>query len=569
MTQTEDPFMRLSKAPPEPPPGLLDGAECFAPNNLGDEGQLALIAHADGDLRPAIPLDWIAPSAINPRTVFEESALEELAQNIRIVGVLQPILVRPISTPPPHAPLAQFSIVAGERRWRASRLAGCPTIPCLVRTEMDDKTARLLAFTENWQRADLNPMEKARSLSALIGEGYTQEELAAKLSMSRSTLANTVRLLKLPPEVQMLLAEGRLSMSHALPLLRYADDPEAVSQIAQAVVDDSLPSRLLEAREWTGRLADILTAHGLPNGKPEAPAVPALDLEEPVPADKLAASFAADEPPMGFVAASELTEMEEDVNDVETEQAELRPAATGEPRAGDFGGAASAQYQQPAAENVGADRRSAESAARVDDNAPGVPTAAVRPADPAPDRAAETAREAITPASVEAQAAALSITSTLEAAIAGDEDEQPASAVHGQSTEDAETTDNHAPPARLDSAESVLPVARPQTAAGIVPRDGTPAPAPASVGSAPAAKPPMISCMLPENEYDWMLDHDFTPATVIARLRELEEAQEPAGNVLRLDDRYWKRLNRMAEQNELAPRDILQNLIDNAYADLP
>lgn len=77
----------------------------------------------------------------------------------------------------------------------------------------------------------------------------------------------------------------------------------------------------------------------------------------------------------------------------------------------------------------------------------------------------------------------------------------------------------------------------------------------------------MINCLLPEDEYDWMLDHDFTPATAIARLRELEEAQEPAGNVLRLSDRNWQRLVQMAEQNELAPHDILQNLIDRAYAD--
>lgn len=158
-----------------------------------------------------IPLDLIAPNPYQPRLIFDVEALQELANSIAVHGVIQPILVVPAE----HG----YQLVAGERRVQASRMAGLQTIPAQIR-EYDDRTILALALVENVQRAELDPIEKAKALRRLKVEfGATQEELAHEVGMSRSQLANLIRLLDLPDSVQAQIQAGQLTMGHAKVLL--------------------------------------------------------------------------------------------------------------------------------------------------------------------------------------------------------------------------------------------------------------------------------------------------------------------------------------------------------------
>lgn len=159
-----------------------------------------------------IRISQIEPNADQPRKSFDEEALTDLSESIRTHGVLTPLLVR-------RLPSGSYQIIAGERRWRAARMAGLNKLPAIVR-EADDRLATELALIENLQREDLNPVEIADGYRALVEEyGLTQEEVAARVGRSRPAVANTMRLLALPSSILIMLSEGRLTEGHARSLL--------------------------------------------------------------------------------------------------------------------------------------------------------------------------------------------------------------------------------------------------------------------------------------------------------------------------------------------------------------
>ena len=179
-----------------------------------------------------LALAEVRPNPEQPRQVFSEEALAELADSIRAQGVLQPILVRPVSP----SGESRYEIVAGERRWRASQLAGQRTIPALVR-EMSAEQALAIALIENLQRADLNPMEEAAGFKELRDRfGLSQDEIAARVGKSRSAVANTLRLFNLPAEIQEDLYGGRLTQGHARPLLA-VEDQGALLRLRQCILE--------------------------------------------------------------------------------------------------------------------------------------------------------------------------------------------------------------------------------------------------------------------------------------------------------------------------------------------
>lgn len=184
-----------------------------------------------------LPLDFIVPNRANPRRSFDADQLEELTNSIREKGVMSPLLVRPTDDP------NIFEIIAGERRWRASQRAGLHDVPVIVR-DVNDKEALELAIIENVQRADLNPLEEAMGYGQLIEQfDYTQQDLAQVIGKSRSHVANTLRLLKLPEDVRSMVASGTLTAGHARTLIT-AEDPAG---LARRIVDGGLSVREAEA----------------------------------------------------------------------------------------------------------------------------------------------------------------------------------------------------------------------------------------------------------------------------------------------------------------------------------
>jgi len=185
-----------------------------------------------------IPIELIVRNPDQPRRAFGDAEIEELAASIREKGVLQPVLVRP--TPGVES---QFQLVAGERRWRAAQKAGLRSLPALVR-ELDDLQVLEIAIVENVQRTDLNPLEEALGYRALMDKfGRTQEAVAQVVGKSRPHVANALRLLNLPAEVQAMLADGRLSTGHARAIVG-SPDPLA---LAKQIVDRGLNVRETEA----------------------------------------------------------------------------------------------------------------------------------------------------------------------------------------------------------------------------------------------------------------------------------------------------------------------------------
>lgn len=184
-----------------------------------------------------VPIDRIRANPTQPRRDFPSEALEELAQSIRLRGVLQPVILRPLAND------GGYELVAGERRWRAAQLAQLHKIPAIIRT-LDDVEVLEIAIIENVQRADLNPIEEAAGYAQLIERfGHTQEHVAEALSKSRSHITNLLRLLKLPDVVQAHVREGRLSAGHARALITMADPVAASKQI----IDRNLSVREVEA----------------------------------------------------------------------------------------------------------------------------------------------------------------------------------------------------------------------------------------------------------------------------------------------------------------------------------
>ncbi|MDX2074168.1 MAG: ParB/RepB/Spo0J family partition protein [Alphaproteobacteria bacterium] len=173
-----------------------------------------------------VPHTRLHPGQFQPRTHFDEGALTELAESIQKNGIMQPIIVRPGAG-------SKLEIVAGERRWRAAKLAGLETVPVIIR-EISNKQALELALVENIQRRDLGPLEEALGYQRLIEEfDYTQEELAGTVGKSRSHIANLLRLLSLPDEVKTMLEKGELTMGHARALLTSENPVELARQIAK------------------------------------------------------------------------------------------------------------------------------------------------------------------------------------------------------------------------------------------------------------------------------------------------------------------------------------------------
>lgn len=185
-----------------------------------------------------LPVERIQRGQYQPRRDIEPEALEELAESIKAQGVMQPIIVREIGP-------QKYEIIAGERRWRATQLAGLDTIPALVR-ELSDETALAMALIENIQREDLNSMEEAIALHRLQTEfELTQQEIATAVGKSRSTVANFLRLMSLPKETQVLLERGDIEMGHAKALLGLPQDQQAAA--ARWVVAKGLTVRETEA----------------------------------------------------------------------------------------------------------------------------------------------------------------------------------------------------------------------------------------------------------------------------------------------------------------------------------
>jgi ParB family transcriptional regulator, chromosome partitioning protein len=196
-------------------------------------------APADGSYFAELPLDAITPNRRQPRREFDPDAMAELVESVSQVGLLQPVVVRPL------ADGKRFELVMGERRWRASRQAGLAVIPAIVRRTPDDQMLRD-ALLENLHRADLNPLEEAGAYQQLLDDfGCTHEELATRLGRSRPQISNTLRLLRLSPPVQRRVAAGVLSAGHARALLAVSDSATQ-DRLAGRVVAEGLSVRALE-----------------------------------------------------------------------------------------------------------------------------------------------------------------------------------------------------------------------------------------------------------------------------------------------------------------------------------
>jgi len=211
---------------------------------IGDEAPVSGLSKAAQDNRAlrSLPVAFLQPNPAQPRKHFDETEIAELSDSIRAKGMLQPILVRPIT-----GKQDAFEIVAGERRWRAAQRAKLHEVPVVVR-ELADDEALELAIVENVQRSDLNPLEEANAYRSLMNQfGYTQDRLASEVGKSRSHVANTLRLIRLPDSVQALIRDGKLSAGHARTLIG-AENPEA---LAKEIIRLELNVRQAEQRSKT------------------------------------------------------------------------------------------------------------------------------------------------------------------------------------------------------------------------------------------------------------------------------------------------------------------------------
>jgi ParB family chromosome partitioning protein len=217
------------------PKGLGRGLEALLGPKAVDSDAVPV-----ADARPStLPLDVMVPGMYQPRTRMDEGALYELAESIKAQGVMQPILVRRLSEGP-HA--GQYEIIAGERRFRASRLAGLTEVPVLVR-DVPNEAAAAMALIENIQREDLNPLEEAQGLQRLIKEfGLTHEQAAQAVGRSRSAASNLLRLLNLAEPVQHMLMAGDIDMGHARALL-------ALDRATQITAGNQIVARQMSVRE--------------------------------------------------------------------------------------------------------------------------------------------------------------------------------------------------------------------------------------------------------------------------------------------------------------------------------
>ncbi|QQG44969.1 MAG: ParB/RepB/Spo0J family partition protein [Candidatus Sungiibacteriota bacterium] len=256
--------------PPEEMPENFDTSEAVLPSaekqkpklsSLGEGSRLSYEDHFTprrSDSVFWIEVEKIEPNPFQPRREFEESTLKDLAGSIREHGVLQPILVTKREIETPGGIDVRYQLIAGERRWRAARLAGLTQIPAVIRRGMPDDRLKLeLALIENVQREDLNPLERARAFKQLIDEFHlVQREIGERVGKSREFVANTIRLLALPNEIQEALHAGKITEGHARAVLIVGDDPTKQSEVYNAVVMDRLTVREAEnkARQVSGKV---------------------------------------------------------------------------------------------------------------------------------------------------------------------------------------------------------------------------------------------------------------------------------------------------------------------------
>ena len=219
----------------------------------------------EGSWFAELPAGQIVPNRVQPRQVFDEDAMAELVHSIREVGLLQPIVVRPV----PGAETPSYELVMGERRWRAAQQAGLETIPAIVRAT-DDTDMLRDALLENLHRSQLNPLEEAAAYQQLLEDfGCTHDELAQRIGRSRPQISNTIRLLKLSPAVQRRVAAGVLSAGHARSLLG-VENAEQQDRLASRVVAEGISVRGLEEIVATGG-GDALATPAVRRNKPVAP----------------------------------------------------------------------------------------------------------------------------------------------------------------------------------------------------------------------------------------------------------------------------------------------------------
>lgn len=218
--------------------GLGKGLDAlFADNTAPDSGGTV-----------SLPITEIEPNRAQPRKKFDDTALGELADSIRQHGVITPVLVRPMTD-------GSYQLVAGERRWRAARMAGLSELPALIK-EMSDSEAMELALIENLQREDLNPVEEAEGYRVLMDTyGLTQEQVAQRVNKSRPAVANAVRLLTLPDEVRSMVAQGKLSSGHARALAA-VEDKTRVREMANEIIKKDLTVRDAERLAKADKLGE-------------------------------------------------------------------------------------------------------------------------------------------------------------------------------------------------------------------------------------------------------------------------------------------------------------------------
>lgn len=210
-------------------------------------GDTALQTQSGGSV--LLPITQVEPGLNQPRKNFDEEALADLAESIRQHGILQPLTVRRLAS-------GYYQIIAGERRWRAARMAGLAQVPAMI-VEADDRKVMELGLIENLQREDLNPMEEAGGYRSLMQDyGLTQEEVSQRVSKSRSAVANALRLLQLPQEVQWLIEQGNLSAGHGRAMLPLAN-PEVEIAMAEEIMRKNLSVREVEERVRRMRNEDI------------------------------------------------------------------------------------------------------------------------------------------------------------------------------------------------------------------------------------------------------------------------------------------------------------------------
>jgi ParB family chromosome partitioning protein len=229
--------MSTAKGAPAKKRGLGRGLEAL----LGPKGaaQAPVLEATPADTLRQLPVDALAPGKYQPRKTLDEAKLAELAESIKAQGVIQPIVVRDLGG-------RRFEIIAGERRWRASQLAGLSEIPAVVR-EVDDRTVVAMALIENIQREDLNPLEEAQALQRLIDEfDLTHAQAADAVGRSRAAVSNLLRLLEMPKEIRTLVETRALEMGHARALLTLA--PQAAIALARQAADNGWSVREVEHR---------------------------------------------------------------------------------------------------------------------------------------------------------------------------------------------------------------------------------------------------------------------------------------------------------------------------------